>query len=58
MAPAGITGLWQVTKRGYEAMSASERINLDILYAKKRSFLLDLKILMLTPMALFQESDA
>jgi lipopolysaccharide/colanic/teichoic acid biosynthesis glycosyltransferase len=57
MAPAGITGLWQVTKRGYEAMSASERINLDILYAKKRSFLLDLKILMLTPMALFQESD-
>jgi lipopolysaccharide/colanic/teichoic acid biosynthesis glycosyltransferase len=57
MAPAGITGLWQVTKRGYEAMSANERINLDILYAKKRSFLLDLKILMLTPKALFQESD-
>lgn len=57
MAPAGITGLWQVTKRGYESMSASERINLDILYAKKRSFLLDLKIMMLTPIALFQESD-
>ena len=58
MAPAGITGLWQVTKRGYEKMSANERINLDILYAKKRSFLLDLKIMMLTPLALFQETDA
>lgn len=57
MAPAGITGLWQVTKRGYEAMSANERINLDIIYSKKRSFLLDFKILMLTPLALFQESD-
>ena len=58
MAPAGITGLWQVTKRGYEKMSANERINLDILYAKKRSFFLDLKIMMLTPLALFQESDS
>jgi len=58
MAPAGITGLWQVTKRGYEKMSANERINLDILYAKKRSFLLDLKIIMLTPLALFQETDS
>jgi lipopolysaccharide/colanic/teichoic acid biosynthesis glycosyltransferase len=58
MAPAGITGLWQVTKRGYEKMSANERINLDILYAKKRSFFLDLKIMLLTPLALFQESDS
>jgi lipopolysaccharide/colanic/teichoic acid biosynthesis glycosyltransferase len=58
MAPAGITGLWQVTKRGYDKMSANERVNLDILYAKKRSFLLDLKIMMLTPLALFQDADA
>jgi len=58
MAPAGITGLWQVAKRGYEKMSANERINLDILYAKKRSFFLDLKIMLLTPLALFQESDS
>lgn len=58
MAPAGITGLWQVTKRGYDNMSATERVNLDIIYAKKRSFLLDLKIMLLTPLALFQETDA
>jgi lipopolysaccharide/colanic/teichoic acid biosynthesis glycosyltransferase len=57
MAPAGITGLWQVTKRGHKQMSVNERINLDILYAKKRSMILDLKILLLTPMALFQDAD-
>jgi lipopolysaccharide/colanic/teichoic acid biosynthesis glycosyltransferase len=57
MAPAGITGLWQVTKRGHQEMSVTDRINLDILYAKRRSLILDFKILLLTPLALFQEAD-
>jgi lipopolysaccharide/colanic/teichoic acid biosynthesis glycosyltransferase len=57
MAPAGITGLWQVTKRGHQQMSVTDRINLDILYAKRRSLILDFKILLLTPLALFQEAD-
>ncbi|MTI19609.1 hypothetical protein E1176_01105, partial [Fulvivirga sp. RKSG066] len=33
MAAAGITGLWQVTKRGRAEMSVDERIDLDISYA-------------------------
>lgn len=56
-APAGITGLWQVTKRGKENMDSEERVNLDIFYAKKQSFSLDVRILIQTPLALFQKSD-
>lgn len=57
IAPAGITGLWQVTKRGHEDMKAEERIGIDINYARQQSFLLDLRILALTPLALFQKSN-
>lgn len=57
IAPAGITGLWQVTKRGHEDMKAEERIGLDINYARQQGFLLDLRILALTPLALFQKSN-
>lgn len=57
LAPAGITGLWQVTKRGNENMSAEERIYLDITYARSISFITDLKILVHTPLALFQKTD-
>lgn len=53
-APAGITGLWQVTKRGKANMSAQERIALDNEYAQKQSFWLDLKILIKTMPALLQ----
>lgn len=56
-APAGITGLWQVTKRGKKKMSEEERIALDIRYARKRSFLYDWKIILHTPKALFQKED-
>lgn len=56
-APAGITGLWQVEKRGKEEMSTEERINLDISYAKRYSLLYDLKILANTPAALLQKSN-
>ena len=34
MAPAGLTGLWQIKKRGNKEMSVDERIRLDIEYAE------------------------
>jgi lipopolysaccharide/colanic/teichoic acid biosynthesis glycosyltransferase len=58
MAPAGITGLWQIKKRGKEDMSVEERINLDIDYANKYNFAYDLWIMANTPSALFQKSNA
>jgi len=57
MAPAGITGLWQIKKRGQAEMSCEERINLDISYARKASMLYDLWIMANTPKALLQKSD-
>lgn len=54
LAPAGITGLWQITKRGKDNMSEDERIALDMEYAMKNSFWLDLKILLATIPALVQ----
>jgi lipopolysaccharide/colanic/teichoic acid biosynthesis glycosyltransferase len=58
LAPAGITGLWQVTKRGRDNMSEEERIQLDMEYAMKNSFLYDLKILFSTIPALLQKVQA
>jgi lipopolysaccharide/colanic/teichoic acid biosynthesis glycosyltransferase len=55
LAPAGITGLWQVTKRGKENMSEEERIQLDMQYAMNNSFVYDLKILWSTIPALLQK---
>lgn len=57
MAPAGITGLWQVSRRGRRKMSTAERIALDIAYARSRSTRKDLKILMATPTALIQKQS-
>ena len=57
MAPAGITGLWQISKRGKPKMSAEERISLDIAYARSRSIRKDLKILLATPSALIQKQS-
>jgi lipopolysaccharide/colanic/teichoic acid biosynthesis glycosyltransferase len=58
LAPAGITGLWQIMKRGKEEMSVEERINLDIDYANKYNFMYDLWIMANTPSALMQKSNA
>jgi lipopolysaccharide/colanic/teichoic acid biosynthesis glycosyltransferase len=55
LAPAGITGLWQITKRGKEDMSEEERIALDMEYAMKNSIWLDLKIMFKTIPALLQK---
>jgi len=57
MAPAGITGLWQVKKRGDKHMSVKERVSLDIDYAEKNSFAYDLWILANTPSALMQKDN-
>jgi len=54
LGPAGITGLWQVTKRGRAEMSDEERRRLDNEYAKHFSFWMDLRILIKTIPALFQ----
>lgn len=56
-APAGITGLWQVMKRGEEDMSTEERIDLDIKYARNNSLFVDVWILVKTPFAMLQKSD-
>jgi lipopolysaccharide/colanic/teichoic acid biosynthesis glycosyltransferase len=57
MAPAGITGLWQIKKRGKSEMSIDERIELDISYARKSSLFYDFWIMAKTPGALLQKSD-
>jgi lipopolysaccharide/colanic/teichoic acid biosynthesis glycosyltransferase len=57
MAPAGITGLWQIKKRGQDDMSVEERIGLDIAYANRSSFMYDLWIMANTPTALIQKSS-
>lgn len=55
LGPAGITGLWQIIKRGKSDMSDRERKKLDNFYTKKFSIWLDLKIVFLTFPALFQK---
>jgi lipopolysaccharide/colanic/teichoic acid biosynthesis glycosyltransferase len=57
LAPAGITGLWQITKRGKSDMSEDERMELDIAYAEKSTFLFDLQIILKTIPALFQKEN-
>lgn len=56
-APAGITGLWQVTERGKAGVSADSRKQLDVEYAQKYSLLLDCWILIRTPMAALQQEN-
>ena len=58
MAPAGITGLWQIKKKNKYKMTAEERIKLDINYADKSNFLFDLWIMANTPSAVIQRTNA
>ncbi|EOR94994.1 Undecaprenyl-phosphate galactosephosphotransferase [Arcticibacter svalbardensis MN12-7] len=55
LGPAGLTGLWQISKRGKADMSERERKKLDNFYASNYSFWLDLKILLKTFPALLQK---
>lgn len=58
MAPAGLTGLWQVEERGKGGkMSAEERKMLDIKYGQTYSFMLDMKIIFRTLTAFIQKEN-
>ena len=58
IGPAGLTGLWQGEKRGEAGkLSAEERKQLDITYAKTFSFWLDIKIILKTVTAFIQKEN-
>ena len=58
MAPAGLTGLWQVEERGKGGnMSAEERKQLDIKYGQTYNFALDMKIIFRTLTAFVQKEN-
>jgi len=58
MAPAGLTGLWQVEERGKGGMmSAEERKQLDITYGQTYNFMLDMKILFRTLTSFIQKEN-
>jgi lipopolysaccharide/colanic/teichoic acid biosynthesis glycosyltransferase len=57
LAPAGLTGLWQVSKRGHSDMSTEERIGLDVQYSKKHDLLTDFRILFKTFTAFIQKEN-
>ena len=59
MAPAGLTGLWQVEKRGDSGkLSAQERKELDLRYGKEFSFWYDIKIIFKTLTAFIQKGES
>jgi lipopolysaccharide/colanic/teichoic acid biosynthesis glycosyltransferase len=55
-AKPGITGLWQVS--GRSRVGFDDMVRLDMRYAAERSFWLDLKILIMTPKAVFMGEGA
>jgi lipopolysaccharide/colanic/teichoic acid biosynthesis glycosyltransferase len=57
LVSAGITGWWQVSKRGGSKMTEEERQNLDNEYLKKMSFWFDLYIILKTPGALLSHEE-
>ena len=58
IAPAGITGLWQVEKRGKKGdMSEEERLMLDNTYAGNHSLINDFRLIFRTIPALFQKEN-
>ena len=58
MCPSGLTGLWQVEKRGQAGkLSPEQRKQLDIEYARKMSPWFDLKIILRTFTAFIQKEN-
>jgi len=55
LGPSGLTGLWQISKRGKADMSDTERKKLDNFYAKNYSVWFDISIMLKTFPALFQK---
>ena len=52
----GITGLWQVTERNSASFDGMVRRDLE--YIAKRGIVMDLKIVLLTALEVFNGSDA
>jgi lipopolysaccharide/colanic/teichoic acid biosynthesis glycosyltransferase len=52
----GITGLWQVS--GRNRLSMREMLDLDLLYVERRSTLLDVRILLRTPLVVLFDIGA
>lgn len=58
MGPSGLTGLWQVEKRGDSGkLSPEQRKQLDIYYAKNYSFWMDLRVILKTFTAFIQKEN-
>ncbi len=57
LAPAGVTGLWQINKNK-DTMTSMQRKKLDNYYANHFSFRLDLRIMFSTIPAMWQKEDA
>jgi lipopolysaccharide/colanic/teichoic acid biosynthesis glycosyltransferase len=57
LAPAGITGLWQISKQGKDSMSQEERMAIDNTYAQNHSLWLDIKIIAKTLPAMLQKDN-
>jgi len=57
LAPAGITGLWQVMERGSSEVSVENRKKWDVEYARKFNFWMDFKILLKTIPAVIQKAN-
>lgn len=53
LALPGMTGLWQVS--GKNQLTFDEMVRLDIRYAHESSFLMDMKIMLKTPLAIVSE---
>jgi lipopolysaccharide/colanic/teichoic acid biosynthesis glycosyltransferase len=53
LVPAGLTGLWQVTARAHA--SYGEALDMDVAYARGWSLGLDLRLILLTPIAVLRQ---
>ena len=58
IAPAGITGWWQINKQAAKELPESERMKLDIEYAENFSIWFDLKIILKTIPAMIQKDES
>ena len=55
LVPAGLTGLWQVTARAHS--SFGEALEMDVAYARGWSLGLDIRLILLTPLAMIRQSS-
>ncbi|NNE29034.1 MAG: sugar transferase [Saprospiraceae bacterium] len=57
LAPAGLTGLWQVSPLGKDNLTSEQRVQLDIDYADRSSLWLDIQIITKTLPAMLQKCE-